>query len=198
MCFFLVNTVLAQKIDSFKKLGGAEKLWVVLHPFSAGKAYEISMKVDSISKEMVEQGALDGDGAGGKVDAFRHALWMALLSKEIGKSKSRWLGKAHEKMNKRQFEKGELEHGAWPDMVSMQMDLHNNEVGIEISEENLDLNIEEAKKKVLERLHGGDMLIIKKDREGNSLDKKGEVIPAKEWEGKWENFRVLVPSDYQP
>lgn len=202
--FFLIMLLLcsvfssfAQKTDSFKNLGGAEKLWVVLHPFSAEKAYEISNRVDSLSKEMVKAEVLDGDGSGGKVDAFRHAYWMALMASEIGKRKSRWLGKAHEKKNRKQFQRGQLENGDVPDLPSMEMDLHNNEVGIAIAREHPKMSAEVLKQLVMEVLEKGGMLIIKKDREGNSLDSEGEIIPTKEWEGKWENRRVLVKSDYK-
>lgn len=178
-------------------LGGAEKLWVLLHPFSAGKAYEISNRVEELSREMAEAGELDSDMSGGKIDAFRHAYWMALMCKEIGEKKSRWLGKAHEKANKKQFEKMDLEGGFVPDKASMEMDLHNNEIGISIARKYPEKSDGELKQIVLDFLKEGELIIIKKDSEGNSLDSEGNIIPQEEWEGKWINERVLVKSDYK-
>ena len=186
----------AQKISAFKDLGGAEKLWVVLHPFAAGKAYNISKDVEELCQEMIEKEQLDADGAGGKIDAFRHAYWMAILTKELGPARARWLGKAHEKKNKKDFEKGRLEDGAVPDKVSKEMDLFNNEVGIEIGEEYENASNEQLKQIILEKLEEGEMLIIKKDRRKNSLDENGKVIPNENWERSWENERVLVPSNF--
>lgn len=178
-------------------LGGAEKLWVVFHPFSAAKAYKISTEVEGLSKEMANSKKLDSDMAGGKIDAFRHAYWMALLSKHLGDNKARWLGKAHEKTNRKQFEKGEFEEGFVPDKISMEMDLHNNEIGISIARKFSDKSDIDLKQIVLDFLKKGELLIIKKDIDQNSLDVEGNIIPREEWEGKWINKRILVPSDYQ-
>lgn len=198
MIFFVsIPQSFSQKASSFFDLGAAEKLWVVLHPLSAKKAFEISKQVEELSNEMAKAGMLDADEAGGKIDAFRHAYWMALLGKHIGEKKSRWLGKAHEKANRKQFEKGELEEGFLPDKVSMEMDLHNNEIGISIARMYPDKSDEELKNIVLDFLGKGELLIIKKDKDKNALDSKGNRIPRENWEGKWNNDRVLVASDYQ-
>ena len=60
----------------------------------------------------------------------------AVLSSQIGSKKARALGLAHERGNKKAFEKNILEHGVLPDSVSMEMDLWNNEVGILIGRDN--------------------------------------------------------------
>ena len=39
------------------------------------------------------------------------------------------------------------------------------------------------------------MYIIKKDKNGNFLDCKGNIISAQELKGKWENNKCLVFSD---
>lgn len=202
LVFLIMNFVFlpkldAQKLSSFKSLGAAEKLWVLLHPFTAGKAYKISKKVQELSKEMADSGKLDADMAGGKIDAFRHAYWMVLLGMNIGEKKARWLGKAHEKVNRKQFEKGEFEEGFVPDKVSQEMDLHNNEIGISIARKYPEKSNAELKQIVLDLLKKGEMIIIKKDSNQNSLNAVGNIIPREEWEGKWINERVLVPSDYQ-
>lgn len=188
----------AQKAGAFNKLGREEKLWVILHPFSAGEAYEISMHVEDLSNKMKDSAKLDADLSGGKLDAFRHAYWMALLTKHIGPKRARWLGNAHERKNRRDFENNRTEEGFVPDKVSVMMDLFNNEVGIQIGKDFKDFSDEALKEKVLQYIEKGNMLVVKKDRKANSLDAAGELIPNENWEGKWENDRVLVPSDYQP
>ena len=55
---------------------------------------------------------------------------MARLNQEIGKSAARSLGKAHEKDNYRQFKDQLLEDGVFPDKISSEMDLINNNVGL--------------------------------------------------------------------
>ena len=195
MTLFSFTKATAQKISAFKNLGGAEKLWVMLHPFSANNAYSISKEVDELSKEMIENNQLDADGAGGKIDAFRHAYWMALLTIEMGPARARWLGKAHEKKNEKDFKKGRLEDGAVPDKVSKEMDLFNNEIGISIGEKYKNEHRKNIKQIVLDKLKEGEMVIISKDRNKNSLDKNGNIIPNEKWEKNWENERVLVPSN---
>src|SRR5579872_2980015 len=89
--------------SKFRKLSKPEKHWVILHPFVAKKAWRITknvlLTVDSV-KGMEE---LDNDINGGKLDAFKHSYWMAMLTVSIGAKKSNKLGIAHEKGNKHQF-----------------------------------------------------------------------------------------------
>ena len=174
-------------LHSFKKLSCPEKWWVIGHPFVAKKALKVSqitrVKTDSIRHNQILKGA----GNGGQVDAFRHTYWMASLKLSIGERKARRLGVAHEKGNKRDFKKGKIEDGSLPDLISSQMDLFNNEVGLKI-EEDIMYNVVEAVK-------NGKCKIIKTDENGNFLDCEGVAIILQSLKGKWENRKCLVNSD---
>ena len=79
---FLVFTVKINSQSNFKsffELSGPKKTWVLLHPFKATKALKISHEARSVSDSIKTTNLLDGDAAGGQVDAFRHAYWMARL-----------------------------------------------------------------------------------------------------------------------
>ena len=100
-------TVIAQtKWKSFRTLSGPEKYWIITHPFIAKKVWKITSHTLAITKEVINDSLLDGDEAGGQVDAFRHAFWIASLSQKICWRKALSLGKAHEKGNYRSFKKG--------------------------------------------------------------------------------------------
>ena len=115
-----------------------------------------------------------------KADAVGHAYWMAELTEKIDKRRALKLGVAHEKKNKRDFEKGRLEEQYLPDYVAMQMDLKNNVKGAEIGQNNT-----KPLDKVLKALQSGELFWIKQNNKGEFLDKNDHVIPFKEWSGKW-------------
>lgn len=192
--FFVQSlTVLAQNIalKSFKELSCPEKWWVVGHPFVAKKALKVSqiarLKTDSIK----ENNILKGVGNGDQVDAFRHTYWMASLAQTIGQRKAKRLGITHEKGNKRDFKKGNKEEGSLPDKISSEMDLFNNEVGLNIGKE----NAENLINKVVAEVKKGSCKIIKTDKQGNFLDCEGNVILLESFKGKWENKKCLVWSN---
>ena len=101
------------------------------------------------------------------------------------------LGKAHEKKNRKDFERGELEEAFLPDEAAMKMDLRNNEIasGFEAKTRN------ELLKKVLIAAKNGKLWKVKQNANGDFLDEESNVIPLESWSGKWENKRVLVPTD---
>ena len=119
-------------LSKFWKLSGPKRTWVLFHPFKAKKSLEISKEANRIADSIKKSTLLDKDGAGGQVDAFRHAYWMARLRPEIGKSAARSLGKAHEKENYQTYKKQKLEDGVVPDKISSEMDLYNNEIGLSL------------------------------------------------------------------
>ena len=180
------------KIQQFKKLSCPEKWWVVLHPFVAKKALHISNYAREITNEVKKNGLLKGDGNGDQLDAFRHTFWMANLTIEIGGRRSKKLGKAHEKANYKDFKKHQLEDGVFPDKISSEMDLFNNEVGIAIGKQGSSF---ELKNRVMESVLQGNCKIIKKDEQGNFLDVDGNIISAFRLKGKWENDKFLVWSN---
>ena len=180
--------------QGFCELGKAEKIWVITHPFSAIKAKKISQK----ALEITDSVSLTKDwlktNSGGRKDAFRHGIWMCLLSSRIGPKRALWLGRAHEKKNFKDFKKGKLEDGEIPDSVAVEMDLYNNLIGINLGK-NKNRTTDELILMVLNGILDGKFKVVKMDHLGNSLDYEGNVISKKNWEGIWLNDRVLVFSD---
>lgn len=196
LIFFLLPVrCFSQSADSaFKKISCAEKWWVVFHPFVAKEAYHISMEARRISKEMEKDSVLDHDADGGQADAFRHSYWMARLAQEMCRRKARSLGKAHERGNYRDFKKRRSGEEIFSDSVAREMDLFNNEIGIALGKKNKSLPAEALKKMILEKIVQGEMKIILKDANGNSLDCSGNVISLEKYSGTWNIPRCLVQS----
>jgi hypothetical protein len=180
-------------VGQFKKLSCPEKRWVFFHPFVAKKALKVSLEARTTTAELKQQNLLKGVGNGDQLDAFRHTYWMARLAQEIHWRKAKGLGKAHEKGNYRQFKKGKLEDDVLPDKISSEMDLFNNEVGLNFGKSNKE---QELKNEVIRLVKEGKCKILKTDVAGNFLDENNKIIPIEEFKGKWENRKVLVDSDY--
>lgn len=189
----LISTQISAQ--GFSDLGGAEKVWVLFHPFSVNKAKKISKKALAITDSVSNQEAWLRIDAGGRKDAFRHGIWMAMMASEIGLKRALWLGKAHEKKNTKDFEKGNLEDGAIPDKKSVEMDLFNNQIGVNIGSQNKKTANDKLIQFVLNSLKQGEFRIIKMDENGNSIDSLGNIIPRETWEGEWENARILRSSN---
>ena len=198
------------KFQKFKSLHCSEKMWVITHPFVAGKALSITENAWRVAKELINVAPMDGYENGGKADAFRHTFWMASLSQEIRWRKAYKLGKAHEKGNKRDFIRNKTEEGILPDAISCEMDLWNNKAGLTIGRACRDTvrrdaingvsthrvcTQEELIYLVKQAIINGKCKIIKMDVKGNYLDELGKIIPDEEWRGKWENKRCLINSN---
>lgn len=181
---------------TFKKLSRPEKCWVISHIFVANKAYKISSFVRSVTDSLKKSNILDGDADGGQVDAFRHSFWMAMLVKEMHWEKALKLGKAHEKGNYLQFKKRKSEVATLPDKIACEMDLWNNGVGINLGKIYFDVSPDSLKLIIIDEIINGRMKVIYKNKKGDSLDIDGNIIPFDEWNGKWENSRVMIFSDY--
>ncbi|MGI8893001.1 MAG: DUF6973 domain-containing protein [Bacteroidia bacterium] len=191
------NTIMvnAQTGKSFLKLSPPVKLWVITHPFAACKSAKLTEQALAMTKEVKNDIRLDGLENGGQVDAFRHAFWMALMAQKYSCQKAFRLGKAHEKGNIRDFRKGKLEEGELPDSISVAMDHFNNCIGVHIGYENRKATSAELAEIVIDRILSGEMMIIKKDKEGRFLNCQGEMIHTKDWRGFWNNNRCLVRSN---
>ena len=171
------------------------KKWIVFHLCKAKKASEISFEATRVSDSIAKTDLLDKDIAGGQVDAFRHAYWMARLQQEIGKRAAVSLGKAHERDNYRTFKKKQTENGILPDKASKEMDLFNNRVGLRYSEKGILTTKNELTHKIINAVLMGDLKIIKKDTVGNYLTCEGVLIPSEELRHSWQNRKCLVPSN---
>ncbi|MCI2230007.1 hypothetical protein MC378_12585 [Polaribacter sp. MSW13] len=191
-----VNSLFSQSnFKSFFKLSGPKKTWVLLHPFKATKSLKISKETNRVTDSIKKTNLLDGDAAGGQVDAFRHAYWMARLRQEIGKSAARSLGKAHEKENYFMYKNRKLEDGQAPDKISSEMDLYNNDEGLKLISRGSKTPKNGLIYRIVNAIKAGKMKIIKKDKKGNFLSCDGLVLLKEDLKGKWQNNKCLVPSN---
>ncbi|HQV98768.1 MAG TPA: hypothetical protein PLI47_02455 [Bacteroidia bacterium] len=184
-------------VGSFWKLSCPEKWWVIGHPFVAGKAFKVTLEARAKSDSLVKNSLLDADSFGGKVDAFRHAYWMARLAQNMKWKKAVKLGIAHEKANLISFKKmkGD-EEGVLPDSISSVMDLFNNQVGFSIGCNFKSASNDEIYNYVIKSLTEGKLKIVYKDVNRNDLDCDGKIVDRKVFFGKWNIPKCLVNSDF--
>ena len=189
-------------VSSFKQFWNVsryEKCWAVKHIFVANKAWKITKYVRHVADSLAKSNVLDGDADGGQVDAFRHAFWMAMLSQNMKSKKALKLGIAHENGNYLDYKKHRKEEGSLPDKISSDMDLYNNNIGIDIAivlkNNNNTITVDSLKQIIINNILNGKMKVIKKNKKGEFLDADNNVIKAESLVGKWENNKVLVPSN---
>ena len=196
---FLPNGIIAAQVkycQEYKKLSCPEKRWVFFHPFIAKKAFRITQQVREVARTATMNHFLDGDENGGQTDAFRHAFWMASLSQKISWRKARRLGIAHEKGNYKDYKKGKLEESVLADSVSSQMDLFNNEIGIQIGRQNKSVSDSMLISLVCDSLKAGNLKVIRKNKKGEPLDCDEKNINQSEYFQQWNIPKCLVKSDY--
>ena len=190
----------ASAFKQFWNVSRYEKCWALKHIFVAGKAWKITKYVRQVSDSLAKSNILDGDADGGQVDAFRHAFWMALLSQNMSSKKALQLGIAHEKGNYLDYKKHRKEEGSLPDKISSDMDLYNNNIGIDIGiviKNNTNtIKPDSLKQIIINNILNGKMMVIKKNKKGEFLDVDNNVIKTEFLVGKWKNNKVLVPSNY--
>jgi hypothetical protein len=179
-------------VKNYRQLSCPEKWWVIWHPFVAKRAYSVTKEVRKIVDEVKKDSLLVGDGNALQLDAFRHTYWMAILTKEIGWRKAKKLGRAHEKGNYKDYKKRRDEDGVIPDKISSEMDLFNNNIGINMAKQQ---DEEGFLDKVINAVKEGKCKIIKMDKYGNYLDCDGNIILPESLKGKWENNKCLVNSN---
>lgn len=182
--------------QSFKNLSLPEKRWVLFHPIKAKKASAVTKEVQKDVDSIRRSGIIGDDNNGGALDAFKHAYWMALLSKNIGIKNALKIGRAHEKGNYKQFKKRQAEDAILPDSVSCAMDLFNNNVGAHIYGNCKTIDNATVQKKLLLALKEGKLKMIKKDEAGKFLTCDGKIIILSEWKHKWAVPKCLVDSFY--
>jgi len=181
--------------ENFRKQSTPHKMWILFHPFKAKKASEISFEATRISDSIAKTDLLDKDIAGGQVDAFRHAYWMARLRQKIGKCAALSLGKAHERDNYKTFKKNKFEDGILPDQASKEMDLFNNKVGLGFTKKGISADRNEIINQIINTILKGDLKIIKKDSVGNYLTCEGALIPSTALLHSWKNNKCIIPSN---
>lgn len=170
--------------------------WAFFHPFASIKIKRILPEAMAVYADVKQQHLLDSFENGGKLDAFRHTYVMAFLARDIKPKKLYKLGIAHERGNKRQFEKKHvLEDGERPDSLSCEMDLRNNEVGITLGKSNSSLSKEELKVLVIQEIKKGTTWYIKRNQSGKYVTCNDEIIQFELYKSKWYIPKCLIRTD---
>jgi len=181
--------IFPHNIEAKTKVSRQEIVWAIGHPFIAVKAKKLSKRALLVT-DSLEKACVLKDRSGGQLDAFKHAFWMALLSQQIKVKKARKLGAAHEKFNYKQCKKRK----GGGDKAASDMDLWNNDVGLKIGSSHKNISETELIELIVEAIKKGEMRIIKKNKDGKSLDSEGKLIDNSTLK-TWLNKRYLVPSN---
>ena len=194
--FFYADGITAQSIFSqFFKLSCAEKTWTLTHLFKAKKAFRITTEARQQTHLIRQKNQLDTFPHGGTIDAFRHTFWMASLTQHIGARAARRLGKAHERGNYRAFRKGKTEDGVLQDATAVELDLYNNEQGIAIGKENLNVSKDSLQNLVILAIKTGQLKTLKRSAMGALTNCEGEIVPLQNRSKKdWKLPYCLIPS----
>ena len=176
------------------KISRPEFFWVLVHPFVAKKALNVSKEVLKTTLEIKKERSLDTLISGGNLDAFKHTFWMACLTSKIGKRKALKLGKAHEKGNYIQYKKHKSEDGQLPDSISTVMDLWNNNLGTEIYLSEKIKDKETLKITVIEAVKSGKAKVLKTNSKYQFLDCDSNVINLELYKGKWNVPKCMINS----
>lgn len=182
---------------SYRQLSNIEKKWVRNHPIAALKIKKETKVTRQIVQQLKHEGLLDTLSNGGKIDAFRHAFWMARIAKRIGPKKALTFGEIHEKGNYENFLKNITEDAELQDSISCEMDLLNNKVGIEISKLKATNTNDQLKQIVIEKIKNGGLFILKHNLENKFTDCDNNIIIKQNGtRKKWNINYCLVPSNY--
>ena len=180
---------------SFWKLSRPEKGWVVSHPFKAKRAYMATMHARQITDSLFRLQIPDTFRHGGRIDAFRHSYWMAILTHCIGERASRKLGQCHENGNRILYRRGRSEDGFLQDATACEMDLHNNEVGIQLALHHTGSSRGAMASICLDAIQTGQMKILSINSVGEYCDCLGNpVVMMRRGMDKWKLPICLIPS----
>ena len=132
-------------IDIWNSLTDSEKKLCIRYPFDA-------LKVNTARNIATEQTdrKFGYSGLGDRSDAFRHGIWNAEMTVLIGKEKAELFATAHEDKDVT----GDESDG-YPKTAHRDMDLHNNEVGRAIGEQNEDVSEDEMANIIYQDIYSG-------------------------------------------
>jgi hypothetical protein len=163
------------------------------HPFAALKVRKINRKTAVVYAYVKSRNLLDSFENGGKLDAYRHIYYMAMLAQKIDHKKLMALGEAHEADNYLDYLKGKNEEGELPDSLSSVMDIINNGVGIDLVKKTDEkLSPEALSDKCIEAIQTGQAWYILRDEKGRYINCHGIVLDMKLYKGKWNIPKCLV------
>ncbi len=151
-------------VDKWNRLNNKEKD-IIRWDVRFYKANSIEKNADAAFK--MTEATYGRQGKGDESDAFRHAFWQAINTQSVGESFTRKWADAHE-------------YGTPTNEVrtDLYMDIHNNDIGIEIGKANPKATPEELRDIIVDRISKGDLIIINND---NKLIKSdGSVLKPSE------------------
>ena len=105
------------------------------------------------------------------------------------------MGLAHEKGNKLQFEKNDLENGERADSLACEMDLRNNELGFFIGLKYKKMSIDSLKLEILDQIKQGNAWILKKNNQNQYVSCQNELVLANNYKKQWFLPKCLVKSN---
>lgn len=179
-----------------QKLSCDEKFWALLHPFAAIKVKHLSKKILPLYKEAKNLLGTPEFINGGRIDAFRHAFYMAAFAQKVKVKKLRTLGVAHEKGNYRSFKHNQTEDGELPDSLGTVMDLFNNEFGFKTGIQFKNYTLPELQQVLIKMVLNGEAMIMKRKKDGTYLTCEDKTIELKDYAAKWSIPKCLVPSNF--
>jgi hypothetical protein len=202
LLFFLflicVQHAAAQNLlQQYRQLAKAEKRWVRCHLFVAKRAMQCTRLTEQLYEQAKKDSLITGPENGGKPDAFRHALWMALLTQNIGAKKALKLGIAHEKANFEFFLKKKNEYGELPDSMGSVMDVLNNQKGADLGLQYSKDSAQSMVKVVLRYLTNGELCMMKTDQSGRFLTCENQPINMENYSGQWNIPKCLVSTTWK-
>lgn len=193
-CFCLVLISL-QAAAQHRKYTWPEIRWGIFHPVATIKLNRITKSCDSIYRRVLKENTFIADyNNGGRQDAYRHVFYMAAFAQKIAPRKVRRLGELHEKGNYLMYKRSMLEDGELADSLSNQMDLKNNECGINLAASGKSVSLTELSYKAVRLIEEGKAFIMKRNKDGNYLDCSGNLVVLTK-QKKWSIPKCLVPSN---
>ena len=113
-------------------------------------AYQVN-EAKTITQEYIDKTyGRENDCDGTQVNAYRHAMWNAVMTDKIGEEKAKKFADAHEQTPDNEVE-------------LMAMDLHNNELGRRIALEYAGQGYDVFSEKIQEAINNGEAYVIKWD-----------------------------------
>lgn len=137
-------------VDIWNVLTDSEKKLCIRYPFDALKVN--TAKNIATSQTEIKFGY---NGLGDRSDAFRHGIWNAEMTILIGKDKAEMFATAHEDKDVTGNESDGYSKSA-----HKEMDLHNNEVGRNIGESNVDASEDEMADIIYETIYSENCQFI--------------------------------------
>lgn len=172
-----------------------EYTWAIVHPIVALKVNKAKHTVDTLYARYVNLALPDSFDRGGKLDAFRHVLYMSVFTQKSRVKAVRKLGEAHERANLRVFKKNKEQLGDLADEIFSEMDLINNEVGFLIGPANKTASLQEVVEIVLQTINDGKAKIVLRNCQGGYVGCEQLTPVSSGVRIAVSNKKCLVPSN---